>query len=153
MTRESSTRASSNSVTRVIETARQCGYLAHHQRPGKQVRSDGTIRTASQLEGDKGIPDVILVNKCTGRIVMIEVKHGKHARLSPEQREWLRALGPAGVLLHTVIDPHRDSASWDDVYQALTLGAEENPCACKGCSFQRVLSLETRLRQGLGTTR
>lgn len=44
------------------------------------------------MEGDKGLPDLILVHPVTGAVIFAELKTPRGV-VSPDQRRWLDALG------------------------------------------------------------
>lgn len=74
----------------VIDLARTCGFLVHHDRPARTAHG---YRTA--IQGDIGFPDLVCVG--WGRQIVAELKVGTN-RLSYQQREWVdRFHGVPGV--------------------------------------------------------
>jgi hypothetical protein len=75
----------------VIALAQRLQWRVAHFRPG--LTKAGNWVTAVQGDG-KGFPDLVLARP--GRLLFVELKaQGKYP--SPEQREWLEALGAAGT--------------------------------------------------------
>ena len=72
----------------VLETAATFKWLAIHHRP---ARTGDSWRTATQGNGAKGFPDVVLVRNA---VVFVELKSSK-GKLSPEQEVWRSALWDA----------------------------------------------------------
>lgn len=70
----------------VIDVAKLFKWHVHHDRPA--LLADGTWRTP--IAGDKGFPDLVLARE--GRIIFAELKSEK-GRMTPEQENWLKALG------------------------------------------------------------
>lgn len=71
-----------NFQTRVIQLAKFHGWeLVYH--------------THDSRRSVPGFPDLVLVSSRRGRVMFRELKASK-GRVSPEQREWLAALGVAG---------------------------------------------------------
>lgn len=91
-------------LTRVVETARVHGWLAHHARPARTARG---YRTA--IQGDRGAPDLLLARE--GVVLLVELKTDT-GRLGPGQREWLDACGE-----HALLWRPKD---WDDVLATLS---------------------------------
>lgn len=73
----------------VIATARHLGWRVAHF--GAATVRSGRVLTPVLADG-AGFPDLVLVRE---RIVYVELKSAK-GRLSPRQREWMRALLEAG---------------------------------------------------------
>ena len=69
----------------IIKTAHLFGWLACHQRPMRT--KDGEWRTG--VQGDKGFPDIVLVNET--KLLIIEAK-SEIGKLALEQEEWIRRL-------------------------------------------------------------
>lgn len=76
---------------RLIDAARLAGFRVAHFRPAL-TRSG---RWATPMQGDKGFPDLVLAKD--GRVLVAELKTDI-GRTTPEQREWLAALGGHGRL-------------------------------------------------------
>jgi hypothetical protein len=91
-------------LTRVIDIPLLNGWLVNHQRPARTERG---WRTATQ--GRAGFPDLVLARN--GEVIVAELK-ANAGQLRPEQKEWLRHLGPYGCVWRP-----RDS---DQVLQRLT---------------------------------
>lgn len=62
----------------ILDLARRTGWLAWHDNDSRRNRP--------------GLPDLILVHRRTGRLLMWELKSDQ-GRVRVEQREWLDALG------------------------------------------------------------
>lgn len=75
----------------VIRLARLHGWRCYHQRPAWTRKG---ARTA--LQGDKGFPDLVLVHRKAGRLIVAELKVGRNDP-TPEQEDWLTDLKAAGV--------------------------------------------------------
>lgn len=72
----------------VIELAHLRGWLAHHCRPGATASG----RWATQIQGDPGFPDVVLVRtNPVPDLIFAEFKTQK-GKLTPEQETWLECL-------------------------------------------------------------
>jgi hypothetical protein len=99
---------------RVIETAKLYGWKVSHFRAAL-TRSG---RWATPVQGHKGFPDLVLAR--AGRIIVAELKTDK-GRVSPEQKEWLAALGEYGRLWRP-----RD---WDSVLAELSPAVPERRTA------------------------
>jgi hypothetical protein len=73
----------------VYDYAKLCGWLAFHQRPAQNQRS----QWSTAMQGDPGFPDWVF---CRGdRLVFAELKVG-HKRPRVDQRRWLDQLRRAG---------------------------------------------------------
>lgn len=70
----------------VVHFAQLRGWKVHHTRPAQNSRGDWR----TPIQGDKGFPDLVLARD--GKLILLELKSEK-GRLSPEQVEWLDALG------------------------------------------------------------
>jgi hypothetical protein len=79
-----------NLKARVIDFAKLHGWKVVHYRPAKTAKGYRT-----PLEGDKGCPDLIMARDSV--IIFAELK-SQNGRVSPEQREWLAALGVYGYV-------------------------------------------------------
>ena len=75
----------------IVAHARGEGWLVHYERVSGHVGKDGSWKGS----GPKGKPDLTLARD--GVVILAELKkHG--GRVSPEQKQWLAALGPRGRL-------------------------------------------------------
>lgn len=74
----------------VLDVAALNGWMCFHPRP---ARTGNGWRTASQ--GHTGFPDVVLARD--GDLLVVELKRNG-GLLRPDQREWLRHLGPHGCV-------------------------------------------------------
>jgi len=83
-------------MAKVIEAARWMGWLVYH--------------THDSRRSEAGFPDLVLVRD---RVVYAELK-SERGRLTPQQREWLDALGATGAEAY-VWRP----TDWDDVLACL----------------------------------
>lgn len=73
----------------VIAMARAHGWLVAHFRPGMNQRG----RWMTAVAGDGvGFPDLVLAHRRTRRVLFAELKRDT-GRVTPEQTEWLEALG------------------------------------------------------------
>lgn len=70
----------------VIELAQFRGWKVVHFRP---ARTEHGYRTA--VQGDVGSPDLILARR--GVVLLVELK-AERGRLTPQQKEWAKAIGP-----------------------------------------------------------
>lgn len=71
----------------VIDTARTFGWRCAHFRP---ARTKHGWQTPVAADG-KGFPDLVLVNRQTGRLIFAELKSDR-GKTTPEQDDWLRDL-------------------------------------------------------------
>lgn len=69
----------------VVACARLFGWRVHHTRPA--IMRSG--KWATPLQGDAGLPDLILCRP--PRLIFAELK-SEHGRTRPEQQAWLSAL-------------------------------------------------------------
>ena len=70
----------------VVELAQRRGWLCHHCRPG----ANASGRVATQIQGDAGFPDLVLVRSDPiPELLIIELKR-EEAEPSKEQTRWLR---------------------------------------------------------------
>ena len=70
----------------VIAKAKASGWLVHHVRPARTAQG-----WRSPISGHKGFPDLVLAHTHHG-VLFVELKSGKDASLSPEQRLWHETL-------------------------------------------------------------
>lgn len=91
----------------VLELARLHGWRSAHFRPAQTSKG---WRTAVSGDG-KGFVDLILVRG--HRMIGAELKVGRN-KTTPEQDEWLKALGDAGVAVF-VWTPQ----DWDEIVKTL----------------------------------
>lgn len=89
--------------TRVMDYAKQCGWMCVHYRPAQQR---GKWVTA--ITGDVGAPDLILAR--SGRVLLVELKSETGA-FRPGQREWLDAADTNGRLWRP--------SDWDTIMEEL----------------------------------
>jgi hypothetical protein len=82
----------------VIAVAQGLGWLTFH--PRSAMERSG--RWCTPTQGDVGVPDITLVRD--GRLLFIELK-STTGRLSPDQREWLNALGQVPGVTACVMRP------------------------------------------------
>lgn len=61
-------------------------WMCHHSRPARMQSG----KWATPLQGHKGLPDLILARD--GVVIFAELK-AERGRVSPEQRQWLEAIG------------------------------------------------------------
>lgn len=82
----------------VLENAALFGWLVHHDRPARVMKA-GVETWRTNIEGDKGFPDLVLVHAAHG-VLFRELKSEK-GLVSPEQQDWLNRItgggGNAGV--------------------------------------------------------
>ena len=82
----------------IIREARRLGWLAHHSRPGLYAKGG---RWATQLSGDAGLPDLVLVRP--PEVLFVEVKRQLGDDLSADQARWAAALTRCpGIEFHVV---------------------------------------------------
>lgn len=70
------------------------GWRVHHSHNEMYTKSWNQKRRAKQLGVSKGFPDLVVV--ANGRIYFIEMKRTKGSRITPEQKDWIKALAMAG---------------------------------------------------------
>lgn len=104
---------------RVMQTARLCGWKVTHFRPVKLPNG----RYATPLEGDAGLPDLVLARD--GVVLLAELKSDT-GRPTPEQVQWLAAAGPHGRLWKP-----RD---WEDIVSELSRRATERDAPPECCN-------------------
>ncbi len=83
----------------VYDLARQTGWRCVHQRPG-QTRGG---RWATQMQGDVGFPDWVMVRG--DRLVFAELKSA-NGKATPQQVEWLQALDRVEHVTAQLWRPH-----------------------------------------------
>ena len=76
-------------LDQVIDLARHCGWLVHHQRPARTAQG-----WRSAIQGHKGFPDLVLVRP--PHLIFAELKAGK-GKATLEQEDWLDCLRTAGA--------------------------------------------------------
>lgn len=91
--------------SRVIDTAKWCGWMVHHSRPVQD--SDGTWSTP--IQGDPGLPDLVLARG--GVVLLVELKSDK-GKPTKDQVKWLDAAGTWGRLWRP--------ADWPQVLEELS---------------------------------
>lgn len=74
----------------VVDVAKLNGFMVHHSRPARTTRGWRT-----PITGHVGVPDLLLARD--GMVLAAELKSNA-GNLRPEQKEWLRHLGPHGCL-------------------------------------------------------
>jgi hypothetical protein len=77
-------------LTWVVDVAKLHGWRVGHFRPARTVKGWRT-----PVQGDKGFADLVLAR--AGVVLVAELKTDR-GRLTPDQRAWLAALGPVGVV-------------------------------------------------------
>lgn len=75
-------------LTAIVDYARLRGVLVHHSRPARTSKG-----WATPIQGDKGLPDLILVG--AHGVLFRELKSAT-GRPTPEQTAWLDRLKAAG---------------------------------------------------------
>lgn len=78
----------------VIEAAQWAGYKVIHFRPAQ--RSDDSWYVP--YEGDTGFPDLFMVHKRTGYMILAELKSETGANPTPAQLEWIAAARDHGFI-------------------------------------------------------
>lgn len=92
---------------RVIDLAKLLGFRIYHHRPARVGN-----RVVTALEGDAGLPDLLLCKP--PRLIFAELKVGRN-KPSDNQEEWLRQLGACrGVEAYVWTPP-----DWDEVVEIL----------------------------------
>lgn len=76
-------------LDQVIDLARHCGWLVHHQRPARTAQG-----WRSAIQGHKGFPDLVLVRGSYVLFVELKTDRGK---TTLEQDDWLDRLRTAGA--------------------------------------------------------
>lgn len=103
----------------VLAMAKLRGWKRMHVRPGRVIR-DGKEKYETPFKADgKGWPDLFLIHRGTGRIVVAELKSEK-GKPTPEQVDWLELFKRAGVYA-AIWTP----LMWDEIDRVLNL--EESP--------------------------
>ncbi len=83
----------------VISVAKRYGWLIHHDLPAQNSRG----RWLTNVQGDAGFPDLILLHPVSGKLLAVELKAEK-GKLSPLQKRWLMAFD-AGSHFNSVWKP------------------------------------------------
>jgi hypothetical protein len=83
----------------VIIVAKRYGWLIHHDLPAQNSRG----RWLTNIQGDAGFPDLILLHPVSGRLLSVELK-AERGKLSPLQKRWLMAFD-AGSHFNAVWKP------------------------------------------------
>jgi hypothetical protein len=81
--------------TLVIELAKACGFLVHHQTIPYRFGRDGKPRAIVEPNTDPGFQDLVLVHQARGLVIFPELK-SERGRLSADQERWRDALLAAG---------------------------------------------------------
>ena len=99
--------------THVINLARRRGYAVAHFRKAKvTIKGEETYRTAVQADG-KGFPDLFMIHRGTGHVVVAELKYGKN-KPTPEQLGWLYLFTQARIPNYVWYPK-----DWQDIRKAL----------------------------------
>lgn len=104
--------------TRIIQYAKLNGWKITHFRTVKMPSG----RWATPLQGDAGFPDLALARN--GVVILAELKSQK-GDVSPEQAEWLAAIGPTGRVWRP--------SDWESVVAELSRSATRSqpvPACC-----------------------
>jgi hypothetical protein len=104
---------------RVMQTARLTGWKVTHFRPVKLPSG----RWATPLEGDAGLPDLVLARD--GVVLLAELKSDT-GKPTPEQVQWLAAAGGHGRLWAP--------ADWQDIVSELSRRATKSTSAPPCCN-------------------
>ena len=83
----------------VISVAKRYGWLIHHDLPAQNSRG----RWLTNVQGDAGFPDLILLHPVSGKLLAVELK-AERGKLSPLQKRWLMAFD-AGSHFNSVWKP------------------------------------------------
>ncbi len=83
----------------VISVAKRYGWLIHHDLPAQNNRG----RWLTNIQGDAGFPDLLMVHPVSGKILAVELK-SERGKLSPLQKRWLMAFD-AGKVFNSVWKP------------------------------------------------
>ena len=83
----------------VISVAKRYGWLIHHDLPAQNNRG----RWLTNIQGDAGFPDLLMVHPVSGKIVAVELK-SERGKVSPLQKRWLMAFD-AGEVFNSVWKP------------------------------------------------
>lgn len=94
----------------VIERAHQFGWLVHHSRAAMNARG----RYSTPIQGDKGLPDLVMVHPVQCRTIFAELKT-ETGKVTGEQLIWLMALAGSGVEAYTWRPTHWHSGQIDAV--------------------------------------
>jgi hypothetical protein len=97
----------------VVGLAKLHGWLVHHSRAVRVQRKDGRTYHATPLQGDPGLPDLILVHPERGELIVAELKV-KANTATDEQAKWLTAFRNTGCA-SGVWRPE----SWPDIVRTL----------------------------------
>jgi hypothetical protein len=76
----------------VISVAKRYGWLIHHDLPAQNNRG----RWLTNIQGDAGFPDLLMVHPVSGKILAVELK-SERGKLSPLQKRWLMAFDAGGI--------------------------------------------------------
>jgi len=83
----------------VISVAKRYGWLIHHDLPAQNSRG----RWLTNVQGDAGFPDLILLHPISGKLLAVELK-AERGKVSPLQKRWLMAFD-AGSHFNSVWKP------------------------------------------------
>lgn len=78
----------------ILDACSVYGWLVHHSRPSRE-RRDGADVYRTAIEGDAGLPDLILAHPKHG-VLFRELK-SERGHLRPDQQVWLAALADGGA--------------------------------------------------------
>ena len=76
----------------LISVAKRYGWLVHHDLPAQNSRG----RWMTNVQGDAGFPDLLLLHPSSGKLFAIELKSDK-GKLTPGQKRWLMAFEKSGI--------------------------------------------------------
>jgi hypothetical protein len=83
----------------VVSVAKRYGWLIHHDLPAQNSRG----RWLTNVQGDAGFPDLILLHPVSGKLLAVELK-AERGKTSPLQKRWLMAFD-AGSHFNSVWKP------------------------------------------------
>lgn len=97
----------------VVKHARDHGWLVHGTRAGRDRKG----RTAVQLKGDPGFPDLVLCRP--PHFIIIELKNSERAGagLEQDQVKWIDAIAACGIKVDVVWVPRE----YDELIRRLVL--------------------------------
>lgn len=102
-------------LVNVVRLAKTTGWLVSHHKQSVQLIRDKNMKVVgrrSNLVGDKGLPDLVLIHADRARVMFRELKRnlgpkggGDDVSLTPEQVMWGAAIDRIESRLHVAFNP------------------------------------------------
>lgn len=84
----------------VLEFAQLYGWKRAHFRPARVMRGGKETWETPVAADGKGFPDLILVHRVRGILIVAELKRSENEEPTTEQKDWLRAFeGVPGIVV------------------------------------------------------